>query len=64
MYIYIYIYIYIFGHVRTIDDVIDSLWEIVEEAVVGKVTVVLGVQKLKHFKSSEFKKECSEDFER
>ena len=35
-----------------------------EEAAVGKVTVVLGAQKLKHFKPSEFKKECSQYFER
>ena len=42
----------------------NSLLEIVEEAAVGKVTVVVGAQKLKHLKSSEFKKECPEYFER
>ena len=54
----------IFGHFSTTDDVINSLQGLVEEAAVGKVTVVLGAQKVKHYKASEFKKECSEYFER
>ena len=35
-----------------------------EEAAVGKVTVVLDAQKIKHYKPSEFKKECAKYFER
>ena len=54
----------IFGHFRKKDDVINSLGEIVEERAVAKVTVVLGAQKVKHYTPSEFKKECSEYFER
>ena len=54
----------IFGHFRAKDDVINSLQEIVEEEAVRKVTVWLGAQKVKHYKASEFKTECSKYFEK
>ena len=38
--------------------------EFLEHAAVEKITVVLGAQKVKHYKASEFKRECSEYFER
>ena len=38
--------------------------EFLEDAAVEKITVVLGAQKVKHYKASQFKRECSEYFER
>ena len=54
----------IFGHFSTTNDVVNSFRELVADAAVQKVTVVLGARKVKYCEASEFRKECYKYFER
>ena len=54
----------IFGHFPGTDDGINSIYELVADDAVTKVTVILGAQKINHCKAPSFRRKSFKYFER